>query len=71
MEESESIHQAPSSGSCIPCARAVNVSLHHAVKGAGSAGTALKNKLIKTAEKRVNKACQEMKVFGDWAFPVF
>jgi len=29
-----------------------NISPHHAVKGAGTAGTALKNKLIKTAEKR-------------------
>jgi len=53
MEESESIHQAPSSGSYIPCTRAMNnISPHHAVKGAGTAGTALKNKLIKTAEKR-------------------
>lgn len=40
-EESESIHQALSSGSCISSARAKNnISLHHTVKGAGTAGTA-------------------------------
>lgn len=71
MEEPESFHQALSWGSCIPCVRAMNASLPHAVKGAGSAGTALKNKLIKAAEKRVNEASQEMKGFGDWAFPIF
>lgn len=53
MEESQSIHQVLSSGTPIPCARATNnTSLHHAVKGAGTARTALKNKLMKTAEKR-------------------